>query len=123
MNLKVQKIMKNKNSFKSNWPQYTKKQINSVKSILESGKVNFWTGKNCKLFEKNFASYHKLKYCVSLNSGTSALECAINSLNLDKGSEIITTPRSYYTSASSIISCGMKPKFSDIEISTQNLDP
>ena len=123
MNLKVQKIMTNKNSFKSNWPYYSKKQINSVKSVLQSGKVNFWTGEYCKLFEKNFANYHKIKYCVTLNSGTSALVCAIESLNLNKGSEIITTPRSYYTSASSIISCGMKPKFSDIDKSTQNLDP
>ena len=60
---------------------------------------------------------------MTVNSGTSALECAIKSLNLKKGSEIITTPRSYYTSASSIINCGMKPKFSDISISSQNLDP
>ena len=60
---------------------------------------------------------------MTVNSGTSALECAIKSLNLKKGSEIVTTPRSYYTSASSIINCGMIPKFSDVLIESQNLDP
>ena len=113
----------NKKLFQSLWPSFTSKEINQVSLILKSGKVNYWTGKYCKIFEKNFSKYHKLKYSVTVNSGTSALECAIKSLNLKKGSEIITTPRSYYTSASSIINCGMKPKFSDISIDSQNLDP
>ena len=122
MNLKVIQKM-NKKLFQSLWPSFTPKEINQVSLILKSGKVNYWTGKYCKIFEKNFSKYHKLKYSVTVNSGTSALECAIKSLNLKKGSEIITTPRSYYTSASSIINCGMKPKFSDISIDSQNLDP
>ncbi len=109
--------------FKSSWPSFTPEEIRSVSSILKSGKINYWTGKYCKIFEKNFSKYHKTKYSVTVNSGTSALECAIKSLNLKRGSEIITTPRSYYTSASSIIICGMKPKFSDISKDTQNLDP
>ena len=104
MNLKVIQKM-NKKSFQSLWPSFTSKEINQVSLILKSGKVNYWTGKYCKIFEKNFSKYHKLKYSVTVNSGTSALECAIKSLNLKKGSEIITTPRSYYTSASSIINC------------------
>ncbi len=122
MNLKVIQKM-NKKSFQSLWPSFTSKEINQVSLILKSGKVNYWTGKYCKIFEKNFSRYHNLRYSVTVNSGTSALECAIKSLNLKKGSEIITTPRSYYTSASSIINCGMKPKFSDISIDSQNLDP
>ncbi len=113
----------NKKLFNSSWPSFTQDEINQVSLILKSGKINYWTGKYCKIFEKNFSTYHKIKYSVTVNSGTSALECAIKSLNLKKGSEIITTPRSYYTSASSIINCGMKPKFSDISISSQNLDP
>ena len=113
----------NKKLFQSLWPSFTSKEINQVSLILKSGKVNYWTGKYCKIFEKNFSNYHKIKYSVTVNSGTSALECAIKSLNLKQGSEIITTPRSYYTSASSIINCGMKPKFSDISIDSQNLDP
>ena len=101
---------------------YKRNQPSSI-NIKKTRKINYWTGKYCKIFEKKFSNYHKIKYSVTVNSGTSALECAIKSLNLKKGSEIITTPRSYYTSASSIINCGMKPKFSDISISSQNLDP
>lgn len=122
MNLK-EILGMSKKSFKSLWPSFTSKEINQVSSILKSGKVNYWTGKYCKIFEKDFSKYHNIKYSVTVNSGTSALECAIKSLNLKKGSEIVTTPRSYYTSASSIINCGMIPKFSDVLIESQNLDP
>lgn len=119
----LEKKLKNKNSLKSNWPNYDKSELKIATSIIKSGKVNYWTGAYGKLFEKKYSLFHKIKYCVSVNSGTSALECAIKALNLKKNSEIITTPRSYYTSASSIILCGHKPKFSDISIKTQNLDP
>jgi len=112
-----------KKNFLSKWPNYDENELKLVTSIIKSGKVNYWTGTFGKLFEKRYSTFHKIKHCVSVNSGTSALECAIKALNLKKNSEIITTPRSYYTSASSIILCGHKPKFSDISINTQNLDP
>lgn len=115
--------MKIKNNFLSKWPNYDENELKVVTSIIESGKVNYWTGTFGKLFEKKFSTFHKIKHCVSVNSGTSALECAIKALNLKKNSEIITTPRSYYTSASSILLCGHKPKFSDVSLTTQNLDP
>tara|TARA_B100000579_G_scaffold436565_1_gene462891 strand:+ start:5188 stop:6345 length:1158 start_codon:yes stop_codon:yes gene_type:complete len=115
--------MNKKNNFNSIWPTFSKSELKKVNQVLKSGKVNYWTGEYCKLFEKKYSKYHQVKYCVTVNSGTSALDCAIKSLNLKKGSEIITTPRSYYTSASSIINSGMKPKFIDISIDTQNLDP
>ena len=115
--------MKIKNNFLSKWPNYDQNELKLVTSIIKSGKVNYWTGTYGKLFEKKYSIFHKIKHCVSVNSGTSALECAIKAINLKKNSEIITTPRSYYTSASSIIACGHKPKFSDISINTQNLDP
>jgi len=115
--------LKIKKNFQSKWPNYDENELKLVTSIIESGKVNYWTGTFGKLFEKKFSIFHNIKHCVSVNSGTSALECAIKALNLKKNSEIITTPRSYYTSASSIILCGHKPKFSDVSLITQNLDP
>ena len=61
-------------------------------------------------FLKKYSSYHKIKYCVSVNSGTSALECAIKALNLKKILKLLL-PRSYYTSASSIILVVINPNF------------
>ena len=36
----------------SKWPEYDLEQISKVSKVLESGKVNYWTGNETKLFEK-----------------------------------------------------------------------
>ena len=38
----------------SPWPSFTSKEIESVKDVLSSNKVNYWTGEECRKFEKEF---------------------------------------------------------------------
>ena len=74
------------------WPKYSLNEINLVTNVLKSGKVNYWTGKEIKYFEKEFNKYFNLKYTASIANGTLALECAIAVMNLNKGDEIIVSP-------------------------------
>ena len=105
------------------WPKYSLNEINLVTNVLKSGKVNYWTGKEIKYFEKEFNKYFNLKYTASVANGTLALECAIAVMNLNKGDEIIVTPRSYISSVSCVINAGCKPIFCDIDINSHNIDP
>ena len=41
----------------SPWPSFTDEEINSVKDVLISNKVNYWTGDECRKFEKEFAAW------------------------------------------------------------------
>ena len=91
-----------------NWPQYSKKEIDKVKKIIQSGKVNYWTGLECKKFEKEFAKYFGLNYCITVANASLGLEAAVLSLKLKKNDEVITTPRSYNSTASSILRAGAK---------------
>ena len=50
----------NKKPKLATWPSYSREEINICKKILESGKVNYWTGEYCKLFEKNTLNIIKL---------------------------------------------------------------
>ena len=50
----------------SNWPSYTKEEIKKVNGVLLSNKVNYWTGNQCRLFEKEFSTYFNTKYSVAL---------------------------------------------------------
>jgi CDP-6-deoxy-D-xylo-4-hexulose-3-dehydrase len=59
-----------------------------------------------------------MKYCISVANGTDALEIAINSLNLEKGSEVLTAACTFSTTIAPIIQCGLKPIFCDVEIGT-----
>lgn len=105
----------------SPWPSYTDEEIESVKNVLLSNKVNYWTGQECRKFEKEFASWSESKYAIALANGTLALELALKVLNICKGDEVIVTSRSYIASISSIINSGGTPIFADIDLSTQNI--
>ena len=93
---------------------YDKKQIESVIRVLKNNKTNYWTGNECKKFEKEFSKYHNVKYSIAVSNGSVALELAIRSLNLSKDNEVIVSPRSFIISASSVLNLGFKPIFSDV---------
>ena len=79
----------------SPWPSFTNEEIESVKDVLSSNRVNYWTGDQCRKFEKEFAVWSNSKYAVSLANGTLALDIAFKALDLGKGDEVIVTSRSY----------------------------
>jgi dTDP-4-amino-4,6-dideoxygalactose transaminase len=103
------------------WPNYTSEEIKRVTEVIKSGKVNYWTGNEVKNFEKEFSNFIGNKYSVAVSNATLALEASLMALNIGKGDEVITTPRSYNASASCILRVGAKPVFADIEVETQNI--
>ena len=102
----------------SPWPYFDEEQVDSVKFILESGNVNYWTGNQGKEFEKEFSKKFCSKYALSLSNGSLALSSAYLALNLQKGDEIITTPRTFIATSSSAVLLGLKPVFVDVDINS-----
>jgi len=100
---------------KLNYPYYNQNILKSVQRVLKSGRVNYWTGSECKEFEREFAKYIENKYAVTLSNGSVALELALKALNLKKRDEIIVSPRSFIFSASCVLDLGLKPVFADID--------
>ena len=66
------------------WPNFSKKLIFNVGSILSSGKINYTNGPYGKKFEKEFSKFIGNNYSIAICNGTAALEVAIRSLNLPK---------------------------------------
>ena len=85
---------------RKDWPNYNKSLINKVVKILNSGKINYTSELYGKIFEKKFSNFVGNKYSVAICNGTIALEIAIKSLKIPKGSEILVTARSFFSSAS-----------------------
>jgi dTDP-4-amino-4,6-dideoxygalactose transaminase len=94
---------------------YSKEVTKKIGKILTSGKVNYWTGNECKKFEKQFSNYHKVKYSIAVSNGSVALEIALKSLNLNNKSQIIVTPRSFIISASCVLNLGLITVFADVD--------
>lgn len=75
--------------------------------------TDFINGKSTKEFEKQFAEYNNVKYCLGVNSGTDALEIAIQSFDFPKNSEIILPVNSFIATAEAISNNQLKPVFCD----------
>lgn len=105
----------------SPWPKYTKEEADAVSKVLLSNKVNYWTGTECKEFEKEFAAWCETKYAITLANGTLALELALMALNIGEGDEVIVTSRTFIASVSSIVTVGAIPVFADVDEVSQNI--
>ena len=103
------------------WPHFDKDEAKAVERVLELGRVNSWTGKECHLFAKEFAAYCGISHGVALANGSVALELALRVLGIGSGDEIVVTPRTFMASASSIVLCGAKPVFADVDPVSQNI--
>ena len=103
------------------WPFFARDEIAAVKRVLQSGKVNYWTGNEGRLFEKEFAASIGVKYAVAVMNGTVALEAALMALGIGKGDDVIVTPRSFIASASCAVMRGAKPVFADVDRESQNI--
>ena len=108
---------------KSKWPSYDINIQKKITKILRSGKTNYLIGKEGILFEKNFSKFYKIKYSNVVANASLGLELSLLSLNLDKGDEVIVTPRSYHSSVSCVIRVGLKPVFADIDRNSMNICP
>jgi len=107
----------------STWPLFTIEEVDAVKDVLLSNKVNYWTGSECCKFEKEFSEFSDSKYAVALGNGTLALDVAFKALNITDGDEVIVTSRTFIASISSIVNAGAVPVFADVDLSSQNITP
>lgn len=103
------------------WPSFTEKEADAIKNVLLSNKVNYWTGQECREFEKEFASFSGTKYAVALANGTVALDVALKALQIGAGDDVIVTSRTFLASASSIVTAGANPIFADVELDSHNI--
>lgn len=110
-----------KNTF-SPWPSFSEDEANAVKKIILSNKVNYWTGEECRIFEKEFAKFTNCKYAVALSNGTVALDLALKAINIKTNDEVIVTPRTFIASASSILNVGATPVFADVDQVSGNVN-
>jgi len=85
--------------------------------------ATFVLGPEVEAVESQFAAFCETKYCVALNSGTSALHLGLLALGVQPGDEVITTPNTFLATAEAITYCGAHPVFVDIDPATANLDP
>jgi len=105
------------------WPWFDKETIEFAMQPLKTGKVNYWTGPLGMEFEKKFAEWNGVKFCISTSSGTSALHTALGALNIGPGDEVITTPYTFIASSFCVLQAGAIPVFADVNREDHCINP
>ena len=105
----------------SPWPSFTAEEAKAVQKVLLSNKVNYWTGQECREFEKEFAAWADATHAVALANGTLALDVALKALGIGPGDEVVVTPRTFIASISCVVNAGATPVFADVEADSGNI--
>ncbi|WP_208511612.1 DegT/DnrJ/EryC1/StrS aminotransferase family protein [Variovorax paradoxus] len=105
----------------SSWPSFTIEEADALHRTLLSNRVNYWTGTECREFEKEFAAWAGTSHAVALSNGTLALDVALKALGIGPGDEVIVTPRTFIASVSCVVNAGATPVFADVDANSGNL--
>ncbi|WP_257558094.1 DegT/DnrJ/EryC1/StrS aminotransferase family protein [Sphingobium sp. CFD-2] len=103
------------------WPSYSSEEVDAVSAVLSSGRVNYWTGEECRAFEREFAQWAEVDHAIAVANGTVALDLALHGLGIGQGDEVIVTPRTFIASISCVANAGATPVFADVDPINGNL--
>ena len=96
-----------------------------IDSSLQEVMANtaFASGPFVQQFEDEFSEFCNSKYCITVNSGTSALHVALLAHGIKPGDEVITVPNTFVATTWAITYCGAKPVFVDVDPKTYLMNP
>lgn len=108
-------------SFKKMHSELREKLDLAYERVLESN--YFIQGKECADFEKKFAGYCGVDYCVGVGNGLDALTLILRAMNIGNDDEVIVPSNTYIATALAVSSVGATPIFVEPEIQTYNINP
>jgi dTDP-4-amino-4,6-dideoxygalactose transaminase len=93
----------------------------AVEEVVSS--QGFILGPTVEAFERELADYTGAKHAVGCASGTDALILSLAACGVGDGDDVLTTPFSFFSTASCAYKVGARPRFVDIDAATFNIDP
>jgi len=109
------------------WPITDERDVEHMAEVVRAGRGGW-----CRLglddgevscFEREWAAYHDARYCLAVNNGTVAIECALAGLGLRPGDEVIVPAITFVASASGVLMARGIPVFADVIPETCQIDP
>ena len=101
---------------------YSEEEIDAVLEVLKNNRLALMCGKNVQKLEKTVANIFNKEFGLMTNSGSSANLIGVQSLNLEKGSKVITPSLTFSTTVSPIVQSGLTPFFIDVEKETMQIN-
>lgn len=104
-------------------PEYEKERddiLDAVDTVFRSGRLVL--GPSVQAFEREFAHYHGVPYCVGVDNGTNAIVLGLRALGIGQGDEVITVSNTAAPTVVAIDAVGATPVFVDIDQDTYLMD-
>jgi len=101
-------------------PSIGEEEIAAVEKVLRSGWLT--TGPVAIEFEKEFAQYIGCKHALAVNSGTSALQLALDAIGLKRDDEVLVPTYTFTATAEVVTYFGAKPVLCDSVAGGFNID-
>ena len=104
-----------------------KEEKRAINEVLDNGRIS--EGMKVREFEKLFAKYIGTKYAIAVSSGTSALMAGMTamiygeSIDVNPGTDIITTPITYIATSNALVTTGFNPVYVDVDLETFVITP
>lgn len=105
------------------WPVLTQEDEQAVIDVIKNGVLSGADSPQTTTWQKEWAEFVGVKYCLATNSGTAALHMAVAAAGIEPGDEVITTAFSWTSTATCILHHNGIPVFVDIDPQTFNIDP
>jgi dTDP-4-amino-4,6-dideoxygalactose transaminase len=94
--------------------------VSVFRSALKT--AGFVGGSMVEGFEREFAQFCGVQFCVGVASGTDALRFALIAAGVQRGDTVLTVPNTFIATAEAISQAGAEPDFVDIDERTYNMD-
>ena len=101
---------------------YSQDEIDAVIDVLKNNRLSLMGGKKVKILEQKVSNIFNKSYGIMVNSGSSANLIAFSSLNLEKGSRVITPSLTFLTTIAPIVQSNLIPYFVDVEEETLQIN-
>src|SRR2546430_2621464 len=102
-------------------PILGEEELAAVREVLASGMLA--QGAKVEAFERACAKALGRKHAIAVTSGTAALHVTLLAHGIGPGQEVVIPPLTFFATASTVLLCGAKPVFVDIDRSSYNMDP
>ncbi len=108
---------------KAKWPLIDEEDIEAVAETMRSGIIWGADSPNVESLEREWAKYTGTKFCLAMNSGTSALHSALRGVGVKAGDEVIVPAFTFHSSGAAVIHQNAIPVFTDMCPDTFTIDP
>jgi len=95
--------------------------VSVFKTALKT--AGFIGGPMVEAFEREFAEFCGVQYCVGVGSGTDALRFALIAAGVQPGDTVVTVPNTFIATTEAISQAGARSDFVDVDERTYTMDP